>query len=464
MLQEEIRQALRSLRRAPGLTAISILTIALGVGAGTALFSVVKAVLLNPLPFAEPERLAWVAPLSESRTEVRVSLPDLDDWRKDTHTFSRLAAYADAPFLAGGGPNPERTMGTIVTEDFFETFGVRPMMGRVMSWDEHHRGAPLGVVVIGHGLWQRAYGGDPKIVGRRISVIGLRATVIGVMPRGFNYPPGTELWTPARTLGNPYLRTAHNFFAVGRVRPGVGVAAAREDLSMIAARIKQREPSAMQPGEVAVTPLSTHMTGDVRTPLIILFGAVLLVVLIVCVNVANLLLVRVTSRWRELAVRVAMGAERRHLFRHLIVESLLLAAAGGAMGLLAASWLVDALRFANPGKCSAGWRCSVGFWRAAVRDRAHRPGGGAVRRAALMAGDAVERSRGVERRRSRTEWNEALALAAIDAGGFRSGAIAAAAVGRRTADHQLRPAEPRGPGFSQRRRAGGGSLVPDEPR
>jgi len=230
MLQEEIRQALRSLRRAPGLTAISILTIALGVGAGTALFSVVKAVLLNPLPFAEPERLAWVAPLSESRTEVRVSLPDLDDWRKDTHTFSRLAAYADAPFLAGGGPNPERTMGTIVTEDFFETFGVRPMMGRVMSWDEHHRGAPLGVVVIGHGLWQRAYGGDPKIVGRRISVIGLRATVIGVMPRGFNYPPGTELWTPARTLGNPYLRTAHNFFAVGRVRPGVGVAAARGSL------------------------------------------------------------------------------------------------------------------------------------------------------------------------------------------------------------------------------------------
>ena len=163
---QQIRQALRSLRRMPGLTAISVVTVALGVGAGTALFSVVKAVLLNPLPYRDPGQLVWIAPLGDARQEVRASLPDCDDWRRQDRHFALLAAYADVPLLAGGGENPQRTQGAMVTEDFFELLGVAPLMGRTFSQQEHQTRAPLGLVVIGHGLWQRVYGGDPQILGR----------------------------------------------------------------------------------------------------------------------------------------------------------------------------------------------------------------------------------------------------------------------------------------------------------
>src|ERR1700693_6266734 len=247
---QQIRQALRSLRRSPGLTAISVVTVALGVGAGTALFSVVKAVLLNPLPYRGPGRLVGIAPLGDARQEVPASLPNFDDWRKQSRHFALLAAYADVPLLAGGGENPERPLGAMVTEDFFELLGVPPAMGRTFSQQEHQTGSPLGLVVIGHGLWQRVYGGDPQILGRRITLVGIRATVIGVMPPGFAYPAGAELWVSARSLGEGNVRTAPNYRVIGRLGQGATIERAHEDLQAIVAKLKREYPSPLQPAEV----------------------------------------------------------------------------------------------------------------------------------------------------------------------------------------------------------------------
>jgi predicted permease len=344
----EFGHAFRSLRRSPGAALLCLFTIAAGTGAGTALFSVVKAVLLDPLPFAEPSRLVWIAPTGDEGQEIRASLPDFDDWRRRDHSFSMMAAYAEAPMLAGGGENPEKTQGCLVTEDFFQILGAAPARGRLFTPEEHRKDKDIGVVVIGHGLWQRAYGGDSHILGRRISVIGIPATVIGVMPPEFSYPAGTEIWISARRLGEGAVRHAPNFHVLGRLRPGVKIGAANEGLQAIVAQLKQEYPSPQQPAEVRLTPLARHITGDVRTPLLALFASVGILFLIVCVNVANLMLVRVTGRWRELAVRSALGAQKKHLFRHVLAESALLAGAGGATGILLASWSMELLRMLIP--------------------------------------------------------------------------------------------------------------------
>ena len=347
MLLQDLRHGWRSLRRAPGLTFISILTVALGVGAGTALFSVVKAVLLNPLPYPQPDRLTWVEAIMGGGP-VRVSMPDFDDWRSQNRGFAALAAYSDSPILVGGGETPELTSGVIVTEDFFDVLGVRPAMGRLFSADEHRPGQPLATAVIGHGLWQRAFGGDPNIVGRTITLVGFRSTVIGVMPPGFAFPAGTDLWVSARAVNEGISRSAHNYWVIGRLRDGVAVETADRDISAIATRLNQQYPGPFQTTDATARPLALHLVGSARTPLLLLFGAVGLLLLIVCVNVANLLLVRTSARSRELALRAAVGAERRDLIRQLLVESLMLAAAGGALGLLITFWSMDLIRLMLP--------------------------------------------------------------------------------------------------------------------
>jgi predicted permease len=189
---------------------------------------------------------------------------------------------------------------------------------------------------------------DPQILGRQITLVGIRATVIGVMPPGFAYPAGAELWVSARSLGEGNVRTAPNFRVIGRLGQGARIERAHEDLQAIVAKLKREYPSPLQPAEVVLTPLASHLTGSVRTPLLILFASVGLLLLIVCVNVANLLLVRVTARSRELAIRTALGAGRRRLFLDLVTESLLLAAAGGGLGVLLAGWSLDVLRLVTP--------------------------------------------------------------------------------------------------------------------
>lgn len=347
MALDSFRRSLRSLRRAPALSLISILTVALGVGAGTALFSVVKAVLLNPLPYPQPSRLAWVSEVNDHGRPMNVPSANFEDWQRENHVFSVMTAFGEGPVNAGGGDAPQRTYGAEVSQDFFTVMGVQPAIGRSFTpEDERFRAA--GTVVLGNNLWRAAYGADSRIVGRKVKLMGQPFTVIGVMPPGFDYPNGSELWVAAGAFFKADSRTAHNFRVVGRLRPAATIEQARIEIGSISRRLKQQYPSPFMAKDAAVVSLDQHIVGKVRPALLMLFGAVGFLLLIVCVNVANLLMVRVTSRLKELSVQVALGAGRIRLFRQLLGESLTLATAGGALGLLVASWSMDLLRVLLP--------------------------------------------------------------------------------------------------------------------
>ena len=348
MLLQELRQGARALLRIPSLTTISILTVALGVGAGTSLFSVVKAVLLNPLPYPDPGRLTWVAEVNDKGRQTQVAYRNFLDWREQSHSFTSMTAFADFPVIVAGGELPLSTRGALADESFFTTLGVSAHLGRTFAADEVKTGAP--VAVIGYGLWQSAFGGNPAVIGHRLRMSGVAATVIGVMPPGFAWPEQTEIWLPITATGNPASagRTGHNWRVLGRLQPGSTLAQAQAEVGGIERRIKQQYPSPFQAKDAAIVALQEHVVGQVRPALLMLFGAVGFLLLIVCLNVANLLLVRVTARSRELAVRSALGAGRRNLIRQMLTESLLLGAAGGAAGLLLASLSMELLRVLLP--------------------------------------------------------------------------------------------------------------------
>src|SRR5580658_28150 len=349
MLLQEVRQGARALLRVPSLTTISILTVALGVGAGASLFSVVKAVLLNPLPYPDSGRLTWVAEENEKGRQIQVAYRNFLDWRVQSHSFTSMTAFAGFPVIVAGGEIPLSPGGALADESFFTTLGVSAHLGRTFATDEVKVGA-APVAVIGHGLWRRAFGGDPAIIGRRLRMSGVAATVIGVMPPGFAWPENTEIWLPITATGNPAFagRTGHNWRVLGRLQPGSSLPVSQAEVGGIERRIKQQYPSPFQAKDAAVVALQEHLVGQVRPALLILFGAVGFLLLIVCVNVANLLLVRVTARARELAVRTAMGASRRHLIRQMLGESMLLALAGGGLGILLAMWSMELLRVLLP--------------------------------------------------------------------------------------------------------------------
>ncbi len=348
MALDSMRRAFRSLRRAPALTLISILTVALGIGAGTALFSVVKAVLLNPLPYPESNRLAYIAEVNDSGREMQVPSANFEDWQSGNRSFVAMAAYGEGPVNAGGGESPERTWGAYVTPDFFSVMGIQPAKGRAFEPAEQKFRA-AGAVILGDGLWRRAYGGDPQILGKKIKLMGDPFTVIGVMPPGFDYPNGSQLWiAEGAFFGNIQSRTSHNYRVVGRLRRAVTIAQAQADVSAISRRLKQQYPSPFMAKDAAAVTLNEHIVGKVRPALLMLFGAVGFLLLIVCVNVANLLMVRLTMRTREISVQVALGAGRWQLLRQLLAESVALAATGGALGLVAAYWSMDLLRVLLP--------------------------------------------------------------------------------------------------------------------
>jgi predicted permease len=349
MLFPEIHHGIRSLLRVPGLTALSVLTVALGVGAGVALFSVVKAVLLNPLPYAGPERLGWLAEVNDGGRETQVAFRNFLDWREQNHSFAAIAAYEEGPATVVGGDLPLNSHIAVVTDRFFEILGVPAKTGRLFFPAEYVQGA-AHTAVIGYGLWQRAFGGDRGIIGRSIRFAGIEATVVGIMPERFSYPDQAAVWVPAAAFGDPGMnvRTGHNWRVIGRLRTGVSWAQAQADIGGIERRIKKEYPSAFQSKDAAVMPLLRHVAGKVRPALLMLFAAVGFLLLIVCVNVANLMLVRVSARERELAVRSALGAGRRHLIRQMLTESLLLALAGGALGMLLAMWSMSLLRAVLP--------------------------------------------------------------------------------------------------------------------
>ncbi len=349
-LAHDLRVAGRQLRRAPAVSLVAVLTLALGIGATTAIFSVVHAVLLRPPPFPQPERVVFVW---EGDLDRRgdVSAGNFADWREDSRAFTALAAARAGSFNLAAGPSPVRVPGLRATAAFWRVFAVAPALGRPFGPEEDRPGAPP-TVVLSHELWARRFAADPGLVGRRVRIDGAPATVVGVMPPGFDPTgDGAELWVPmAFTAERLATYDEHTYQVVGRLAPGVDRARAQAELRRVSARRQEAAPDDQRDLRALVTSLADDLVVDVRRRLLILFAAVVVVLLIACGNVANLLLAHGAGRGREMAVRAALGARRLRLVRQLLTESLLLALAAAAGGVVLAAAGVRALvALAPPG-------------------------------------------------------------------------------------------------------------------
>jgi putative ABC transport system permease protein len=359
-LRSDIRYAIRNLIARPGFTAIAVITLALGVGGTTAIFSAVNALLVKPLDFPQLDRVVAVWENKPSRGVERneASMANYLDWRKQNQSFEHLGLYRWWSTNLTGVEPPERIQGFLVTANFLEVTGVKPIIGRGFTPDEDQPGKSP-VAILHYGLWQRRFGGDPNIVNKTITLNGIVRTVIGVMPQGYTFPKGADVLAPLTiTPELEQSRQNHSYLIVGRLKPNVTVAQAQADLDTIAARLEKQYPESNTGWGIVVYPIVEDTVRFYSAALWILMGAVALVLLIACANVANLMLARAASRQKEIALRAALGASRWRIIRQLLVESLLLAFVGGAVGVLIAYWSVDLLRTLNPGdasKFAPGW-------------------------------------------------------------------------------------------------------------
>ena len=346
-LLRDIRYGARSLSKRPGFTVIALIALALGIGANTAIFSLVNAVLLRPLPFAEPDRLVWVfGNIRNGGNRASVSPLDFLDYRQQNTTFEEFAAQFSFPLavnLTGNG-EPERLTGAAVTGNYFQALGAKAAMGRTFQLENEKPGSDQ-VAVLSYGLWQKRFGGDPAIVNKTVTLDGKKIEVIGVMPQDFSFPQTAELWMPINFNLSEDMkqRKAHFMRPIGKLKPGVTLAQAQADTDIIARRLEAQYPGSNAGWNLRLVSLREQLVGNTRPTLLLLFGAVGFVLLIACANVANLLLVRAASREREIALRTALGAGRFRIVRQMITESVLLSVVGGTLGVLLAIWGVDLL-------------------------------------------------------------------------------------------------------------------------
>ena len=343
-LWQDIRYGLRQLRRNPGFTIVAVLTLALGIGANTAIFSVVYGVLLRPLPYPKPNEIVSIAEVGSDGQPMRFADPNSEDIRTANRTLAGLAEYDDTGVETVVGPSgAARTAVSAVSQDFFRVMGVSPIIGRRFGSDDHREGAAL-VALVSYGYWRQDLNGSPDLSSFALTMAGHAFSIVGVMPPGFSFPAGTEIWFAREALdGENPSRTSHNALVVGRLREGVTLAQARSDLSTIARRLHQQFKPDIDMTDASVLPMRASLTASVRPALLILLGAVGFLLLVGCANVANLLSARAAARERELAIRVALGASRGRLVRQFLAESLSLALFGGGLGVLLAIWGVRGL-------------------------------------------------------------------------------------------------------------------------
>lgn len=338
----DLRYAFRTLGKTPGFTIVAVLVLALGIGANTAIFSVLNTVVLRPLAYRDSGRLVTLWSLSQKTGHTfSVSAPDLHDWHDQSTVFDAFAYYAEDRTSVTAGGEPERAYDAMVSPEFFTVMGVQPQLGQLFTPGEN-KAADSAAVLISDAFWRRNFGGDPKALGKPVKMYEKAFTVVGVLPPGFHYPGSTDLWVPSTVFPEAMSRTAHNYRVVARLKPGVTLAAARTEMTAIAARIEKQYPENTGKS-AAVIPMLDYMVRNVKTTLYLLVGAVAFVLLIACANVANLMLARAGARTREIAIRAAMGASRGRIIRQLIVESLALALVASGAGLLLAVWGDSAL-------------------------------------------------------------------------------------------------------------------------
>ena len=349
-LMQDIRYGFRMLVKKPGFTFVAVVALALGVGANTAIFSVVNAVLLRPLPYAEPDRLVIMWEKGATQ-DTSVAYPNYLDWRAQNQAFEQITAFRRSSFNLVGAGEPERLAGRMVTANFFQTLGVRLLKGRDFSPEEDRVGG-VKTVILSHGFWQRRFGGDESIIGQQLNLNSQSYTVTGIAPPGFRYGAETDIYVLIGQGEEEFYRERGNhpgIYVIGRLKPGVTLEQGRADMDTIMARLGQQYPETNTDRRIHIESLYDNTVEDVRPALLILLGAVGFVLLIACANVANLLLARSAVRQKEIAIRTALGAGRTRIIRQLLTESVLLSLLGGGVGLLLALWGTDALKSIVPG-------------------------------------------------------------------------------------------------------------------
>ena len=350
-LIQDIRYGVRMMLKNPGITFVVILALALGIGANTAIFSVVNAVLLRPLPYDQSDQLVFVHERNPAIEEMSISYPNFTDWRNQNQVFEGIGVYNRGSYNLTGWGDAERITTGQVSADLFRVLRVNAAHGRVFTNEEDKPGGNP-VVVLMHSFWQRRFGGELSILNQPLTLNGKSYAVIGIMPEGFHYPSRTEMLVPVGQLSDQpaWLQRGNHpgLYGVARLKPGVKIEQASAEMDNIAANLEKQYPDSNSGNRVRVRPLLEIFVGDARRALWVLFAAVAFVLLIACANIANLLLARSTSRKKEMAIRAAMGAGRWRIVRQMLTESVLLSVLGGALGLLFAQWGIKLILYISP--------------------------------------------------------------------------------------------------------------------